>query len=70
MTPRFEAWQVLLADQNQLFLNLSIIVLAWLSIWILHLRKSRRLQILAWIGVYLVYYGSLVYSYLVRGTGS
>lgn len=66
---RFDAWQELLADQNQLFLNLTIIVLAWFSIWFLHLRKSRRLQILAWIGVYLVYYATLVYSYLARGAG-
>lgn len=66
MTPRFDAWMAKLAEQDQLFLNLAIIILAIWSIWFLHLRKSRHLQIAFWIGIYSVYFSTLVYCYFAR----
>ncbi len=70
MTPKFEAWATALADRDRLLLNLTIIAASWLSIWILHIRKSERFQRLAWIGVYIVFYATLVYSYLAYRSGA
>ena len=64
MTPRFDAWQIILAQQEMLFLNLAIIVLSWLTIWLLHLRKNPLRQWLSWGIVYVTYYTTLVLCYL------
>lgn len=70
MTPKFEAWQVALTDRDTLLLNLAIIAFSWFSVWWLHIRKRERLQFIARIGVYLVFYATLIFSYFVDRLGA
>lgn len=70
MTPKFNAWQMALLDRDTLLLNLAIISFSWFSVWWLHIRKRKRLQYVARIGVYLVFYATLIFSYLIDRFGA
>lgn len=69
MTPKFEAWQIALGHRDTLLLNLTIIVLSWFSVWVLHLRKSKRWSYIARIGAFFVFYATLVLAYFADQLG-